>query len=91
MRPKKEEEEKSPLLILVEELERILKIWENVPDSWKNIIGKITQSSDPTVSDPQTPPQISYEKSEWLVLVDIDVVDVGGVDVGDVDVMLTVR
>ena len=33
MRPKKEEEEKSPLLILVEELERILKIWENVPES----------------------------------------------------------
>ena len=30
-------------------------------------------------------------KSEWLVLVDIDVVDVGGIDVGDVDVMLTVR
>ena len=57
MRPKKEEEEKSPLLILVEKLERILKIWENAPESWKNIIGKITQSSDPTVSEPQTPPK----------------------------------
>ena len=33
MRPKKEKE-KSPLLILVEQLEQILKIWENAPESW---------------------------------------------------------
>ena len=51
----------------------------------KNIIGKITQSSDPTVSDPQTPPNKLCMKNLNDLVVDIDVVYVGGVDVDDAD------